>query len=140
MIPLKVLTIKTESFALLVRRLKRQINEADVFEIDLDHMRVKGDLAVIQKYFEKPMIAQSTSLDLLKRGIKSGMHYAKCPWSLETDLEFQTMLKNKGAKLIRILDGSESNILEQWADLYTSEEDWFDVKGNKLPNPPFQFL
>lgn len=98
---LHVLPVQSPSFVLLVKHLKKFHNQADVFEIWLDKMRVKGDLAVIQKYFNKPMMAKSESLDLLKRGAKAGFQYVDAPHDLETDLEFDTLIKNKGAKLIR---------------------------------------
>ena len=96
-----VIPIQAESFVLLVRQLKKRIDLADIFEIHLDQMRVKGDLAVIQNFFKKPMIAKSTNLDLLKKGVKSGMHYVDVPHDMDVDLEFTTMVKNKGAKVIR---------------------------------------
>lgn len=126
MIPLRVLPIKTETFGLLVRRLKRQLNDADVFEIDIDFMRVKGDLAVIQRYFEKPMIAKSTSLDLLRRGVKAGMHYAEMPWNLETDLEFTTLVNNKGAKMIYICES-----IDELTEEVKKKADFFRV-GEKI--------
>jgi len=96
-----VLPIQPESFALLVAYLKKHINEADIFEIWLDEMKVKGDLAVIQKYFKKPMIAKSGSLDMLKRGVKAGLSFVDVPHNLVTDMEFETLVKNKGTQVIR---------------------------------------
>ncbi len=138
MISLRVLPIKTESFALLVKRLKRQLNDADIFEIDLDFMRVKGDLAVIQRYFGKPMIAKSHTLDLLRRGVKAGMTYAEMPWDLETDLEFETLANNKGTKLIRVLSGGE-DMLAKRAHYYRLADQWFDANGGEI-GPLFEYL
>lgn len=98
---LHVMPITSPSFVLLVRQLKKHKNNADIFEIWLDKMRVKGDLAVIQSYFKKPMIAKSENLDLLKKGVKAGFHYVDVPHNLETDLAFKTLVKNKVAKVIR---------------------------------------
>ena len=64
-------------------------------------MRVKGDLAVIQKYFKKPMIAKSDFLEMLKRGAKAGLTFVDVPHNLSTDLEFETLVKNKGTQVIR---------------------------------------
>lgn len=96
-----VLPIQLESFALLVAYLKNHINEADVFEIWLDEMKVKGDLAVIQKYFKKPMIAKSNSLEMLKQGIKAGLTFVDVPYDMDTDAAFETLVKNKGTQVIR---------------------------------------
>ncbi|MBU0981110.1 type I 3-dehydroquinate dehydratase [Patescibacteria group bacterium] len=98
---LHVLPLQPESFVMLVNQLKNHKDQADIFEIWLDTMRVKGDLAVIQKHFKKPMIAKSNSLDLLKRGAKAGFTYVDVPHNLEVDVEFQTLVKNKGTKIIR---------------------------------------
>ncbi len=64
-------------------------------------MRVKGDLAVIQAYFKKPLIARSSSLDLLKRAVTAKLPYVIVPADLELDQEFTTLVKNKGAELIQ---------------------------------------
>lgn len=98
---LHVLPIQSQSFVLLVKQMKLFVNKADIFEIWLDQMKVKGDLAVIQTYFQKPMIAKSSNLDLLKKGAKSGFHYVDAPHDLRLDLEFKTLIKNKGTKLIK---------------------------------------
>ncbi len=80
--------------------LKKVATKAELFEIDIDSMRVKGDLTVIRNYFGKPMIAKSTKLDLLKRGVKSGMQYVEVPYDLELDPEFLTLAKNKDCQII----------------------------------------
>jgi 3-dehydroquinate dehydratase type I len=85
---------------MLVKEMKKNLEAADVFEIWLDDMRVKGDLAVIQKFFKKPLIAKSDSLDMLKRGVKAGMTYVDVPHGLPLDSEFRTLVKNKGTKVI----------------------------------------
>lgn len=96
-----VLPLRPPSFALLVKYLKNHIEECEVIEIDLDSMRVKGDLRVIQDYFKKPMIAKSQDLDMLRKGVKAGMTYADVPHNMEMDLEFITLVKNKECQLIR---------------------------------------
>lgn len=96
-----VLPILSESFVLLVQALKRYQDQADIFELWLDRMKVKGDLAVIQKFFNKPMIAKSDDLDRLKRGVKAGLTYVDVPHTLEVDHEFITLTKNKGTQIIR---------------------------------------
>ncbi len=96
-----VLPLQVPSFALLVKRLKLIKDEADVFELWLDLMRVKGDLTVIQKYFNKPFMAKSEDLDMLRRGVKAGMKYVDVPHDLETDADFENLVKNKGCEVIR---------------------------------------
>lgn len=81
--------------------MKEHVDRADVFEIWLDHMKVKGDLAIIQKYFKKPIIGKSEDLDMLKRAIKAGLTYVDVPHNMELDLEFSSLKKNKGSKVIR---------------------------------------
>lgn len=98
---LHVLPIQPESFVALVKTVKEHLDDADIFEVWLDKMRVKGDLAVVRKFFNKPMIAKSEKLDLLKRGVKAGLHYVDVPHDLAVDMEFQTLVKNKGVKVIR---------------------------------------
>lgn len=90
---------------LLVRTLESRINEADYFEIDLDSMRIKGDLAVIRKICKKPLIGRSSNLDFAKRAVKAGFYAVRIPEDLEVDSDFSTMLKNKGVLVLR---GSES--------------------------------
>jgi 3-dehydroquinate dehydratase type I len=96
-----VLPIQPESFVYLVKLIKEHYDEADVFEVWLDKMRVKGDLAVIQKHFDKPIIGKSEKLDMLKRAAKAGLTYVDVPHDLKTDLEFKTLAKNKETKVIR---------------------------------------
>ncbi len=96
-----VLPIKAESFALLVKQLRLFYDKADMFEIWLDVMKVKGDLAVIQNHFHKPLIAKSDSLDLLRRAATAGMQYIDIPHDLEETLEFKNLLNNKKNKVIR---------------------------------------
>jgi hypothetical protein len=98
---IRIKRITPPSFALLVRQLKKYSKDADGFEVDLDAMRVKGDLAVIKKAFPKVLIAKATSLDLARRGAKAGWDYVHVPEDLETDLEFKTLTNNKGVQLIR---------------------------------------
>lgn len=96
-----VLPLQEESFVLLVNQLKKHIDAADIFEIWLDKMRVKGDLAVIQKFFKKPMMGKSENLEMLKRAAKAGMHYVDVPHNLQTDPEFDSLVKNKGVQVVR---------------------------------------
>jgi hypothetical protein len=100
----KVLKIEPPSFALLVKQLKRIIGDADVFDINLDSMIVKGDLGVIYKYFGKPLIARSNSLELLRNAAKAGWPYILLPKDMTTDLEFTTLVKNKGCTVISSVD------------------------------------
>jgi hypothetical protein len=102
---LSVIKIEVPSFAMLVKRLKRIVNDADVFELNLDAMLIKGDLAVILHYFGKPIIARSETLDLLRRGIKAGFPYAIVPKGMELNLEFTTLVNNKKAILLEDVDG-----------------------------------
>lgn len=89
--------IKAISFAHLVKQLKLRAAEAEVFEVDIDFMRVKGDLAVIASYFkDKSLIGRTESLDLAKRVVKSQWHAVLVPEHFLEDLEFQNLLKNKG--------------------------------------------
>lgn len=97
---LHVLPLKPESFALLVKQFRRFQDKADIFELNLDVMKVKGDLAVIRRHFNRPMIAKSNSLDLLSRGAKAGFDYIDVPLELTTDEEFVTLVKNKKNKII----------------------------------------
>ena len=96
-----VLPIQPESFVTLVKLIKAHYDEADVFEIWLDKMRVKGDLAVIQKHFDKPIIGKSEKLDMIKRALKAGLTYVDVPHDLHTDIEFSSLQKNKKSKVIR---------------------------------------
>ncbi len=96
----RVLQLKPETFALLVRQLRKFRDDADFFEIDLDNMKVKGDLRVIQGSFDKPMIGRTSSLDMAKRAAKATLPYVKIPKDLELDDEFLTLVNNKGTELI----------------------------------------
>ncbi|MFT7184131.1 MAG: hypothetical protein ACI9QC_000462 [Oceanicoccus sp.] len=92
--------IKAVSFGLLVKQLKLRGEEADVFEVDIDFMRVKGDLAVIATYFkEKKLVGVTHSLDLAKRVAKSSWYAIKVPAEFKEDMELRNLLKNKGVEL-----------------------------------------
>ncbi len=96
-----VLPLQVESFALLVKRLKAVKNKADIFEIWLDQMRVKGDLTVIHIYFQVQIIGKTENLEMAKRAVKAGLDYVDIPVGLEVDEEFGTLLRNKPTKVIR---------------------------------------
>lgn len=96
-----VLPIKPESFILLVKTLRNFADKADIIELWLDEMRVKGDLKVIVNTFKKPFIGKSSSLDMLKRAATAGMEYLDVPYDLELDNEFSTLITNKKTKIIR---------------------------------------
>lgn len=99
----RVLKLNPETFLLLVKQLRHFEKTADIFEVDLDNMKVKGDLKVIRKSFpDKQFIAFSTSLDLLKRASSAGWEMLKMPSDLEVDNEFKTLVKNRGTQLIII--------------------------------------
>lgn len=96
----EILVLHPETFALLVRQLRKFKDEADLFEIELDGMRVKGDLRVIQDSFEKPLIGKTSNLDMAKRAAKAQLPFVKIPRGLELDDEFTTLVKNKGTHLL----------------------------------------
>ena len=96
----RVINLKPETFNHLVRLLRKFKNEADQFEIDLDHMKVKGDLRVIQNSFDKPLIGSTRSLDMAKRAAKANLPFVKIPKDLPLDQEFTTLVKNKGTRLL----------------------------------------
>jgi 3-dehydroquinate dehydratase-1 len=96
-----VLPIQVESFAMLVKCLRADYKKADIFEVWIDKMRVKGDLKVICRTFKKPFLGKSNSLDLLKRAATAGMKFVDVPLSLKVDQEFTTLVKNKGTRVIR---------------------------------------
>ncbi len=96
----RVLRLNPETFALLVRQLRKFHDDADLFEIDLDNMKVKGDLRVIQNSFDKPLIGKTSSLDMAKRAAKACLPFVKIPKELTLDDEFTTLVKNKGTKLL----------------------------------------
>lgn len=99
----RVLQLRPETFLLLVKQLRRFEKEADIFEVDLDAMKVKGDLKVIRMTFpDKQFIARSTSLDLLKRAATAGWEFLRLPKDLPVDNEFNTLVKNRGTKLLEI--------------------------------------
>lgn len=97
----RVLKLRAETFLLLVKQLRHHQDEADIFEVDIDAMKVKGDLKVIRMNFpEKQFIARSGSLDLLKRAASAGWEFLRIPKDLETDAEFTSLIKNRGTKLL----------------------------------------
>ncbi len=100
----KILQLTPQTFALLVKQLRHFYDEADMFEIDLDNMRVKGDLRVIQQSFDKPLIGCTSTLDMAKRAAKATLPYVKIPKDLEVDEEFKTLVKNKGTTVLYIED------------------------------------
>lgn len=96
-----VLPLSAPSFVLLVTQLRAYIDKADIFEIHVDEMKVKGDLAVINATFKKPFIAKTNSLDLMKRAVTANMEYADIPHDFVIDMELKNLLKNKNTKVIR---------------------------------------
>jgi hypothetical protein len=99
----RVLKLHPETFLFLVKQLRKHQEEADIFEIDLDVMKVKGDLKVVRMTFPgKQFIGCSTSLDLLKRAASAGWEFLRLPKDLIVDNEFKTLVKNRGTKLIDI--------------------------------------
>jgi len=96
----RILQLNPESFVLLVKQLRHFHDEADIFEVDLDHMRVKGDLRVIQNSFDKPIIGRTSTLDMAKRAAKATLPFVKIPKDLMLDDEFTTLVKNKGTTLL----------------------------------------
>ena len=75
----RIMQLNPESFILLVKQLRRFHDDADLFEVDLDHMRVKGDLRVIQNSFDKPIIGRTRTLDMAKRAAKATLPFVKIP-------------------------------------------------------------
>lgn len=98
----RILELHPESFALLVKQLRHFRDEADLFEVYLDEMRVKGDLRVIQQSFSKPIIGRTTQLDMAKRAAKACLPFVRIPKDLQLDDEFTTLVKNKGTTLLYI--------------------------------------
>ncbi len=96
----RILKLSPESFVLLVKQLRHFHDDADLFEVDLDNMRVKGDLRVIQQSFDKPIIGCTKTLDMAKRAAKATLPFVKIPKELELDDEFKTLVKNKGTTLL----------------------------------------
>ncbi len=95
----RVLFLQPETFALLVRQLRKLRNEADLFEIDLDHMKVKGDLRAIKDSFDKQLIGKTASLDMAKRAAKAGLPYLRIPKDLPQDEDFKTLIKIKKTEI-----------------------------------------
>lgn len=127
-----VLPIQVESFALLVKRLREVKGKADVFEIWLDPMRVKGDLAVIRTHFNVPIMGKTESLDMAKRAIKSGLDYVDIPTGLWADEEMGTLLKNKPAKIIRSyhnfeMTPSEDELNKICAQMQEEKADFYKI-------------
>lgn len=96
----RVIQLNPETFSLLVRQLRKFRKDGDIFEIDLDHMKIKGDLKVIQHSFDKPLIGRTSTLDMAKRAAKADIPYVKIPKDLLLDDEFTTLIKNKGTEII----------------------------------------
>jgi len=89
--------IKAISFAQLVKQLKLNLEKGDEFEVDIDYMRVKGDLAVIATYFKnKRLIGRCHKIELAKSVVKSKWHAVRIPEEFMEDLEFRNLVKNKG--------------------------------------------
>lgn len=95
-----IVQITAPSFAILVKRLRILKGSADAFEVDLDAMRVKGDLAVIYKHFGVPLIARSQNLELLRSAAKAGWPYVRIPEGMELDDAFRTLVKNKEVTIL----------------------------------------
>ena len=93
--------LQPESFLLLVKQLRHFEKDAEIFEIDLDKMRVKGDLKVIKNTFKnKEFIGVSQSLDLLKAAATAGWEFLRVPKELTQDAEFTSLVKNRGTKIL----------------------------------------
>lgn len=96
----RLLQLHPETFLLLVKQLRYHREKFEIFEVDLDKMKVKGDLKVIKMNFpEKEFIGRSISLDLLKRAATAGWETLRLPQDLELDAEFTSLIKNRGTKL-----------------------------------------
>ena len=97
----RVLKLEPPSFLLLVKQLRHFEEEADVFEINLDAMRVKGDLKVIKNTFKhKRFIGVSQSLDLLKAAATAEWEMLKVPEGMTVDAEFTSLVKNKKTEIL----------------------------------------
>lgn len=92
---MKIHQVKARNFALVVKEIKTHFDEADAFALDLDNMKVKGDLAVLQRYFEKPLIGRTADLDMARRAVKSNLAYVDVPVEFHQDLELQNLMNNK---------------------------------------------
>lgn len=101
----RTIHLQPESFLLLVKQLRHFEKDAEIFEIDLDKMRVKGDLKVIKNTFpKKEFIGISQSLDLLKAAATAGWEYLRVPSELAQDAEFTSLVKNRGTKILTSKD------------------------------------
>ncbi len=97
----RVLHLQPETFLLLVKQLRHFEKDAEIFEINLDSMRVKGDLRVIKNTFpKKEFIGISKSLDLLKAAAIAGWETLRVPSDLLLDAEFTSLVKNRGTRLL----------------------------------------
>ncbi len=97
----RVLHLQPETFLLLVKQLRHFEKDAEIFEINLDAMRVKGDLRVIKNTFpKKQFIGISISLDLLKAAAIAGWEVLRIPKDLVLDAEFTSLVKNRGTQLL----------------------------------------
>lgn len=97
----RILRLKPESFLRLVTQVRHLANDYDAVEVDLDAMKVKGDLKVIcLKFKDKVFIGKSRSLNLLKRAATAGMPILMMPPDLELDDELKTLVKNRGTQLL----------------------------------------
>ena len=100
--PKRVKHLEPESFLLLVKQLRHFEKDADIFEINLDKMRVKGDLKVIKNSFKnKEFIGVSESLALLKAAATAGWESLRVPSALLLDPEFTSLVKNRGTKILK---------------------------------------
>ena len=101
----KIYRLDPPSFALLVKQIKNLLpkvesGEIEAFEVNLDTMRVKGDLAVIYRYFNIPLIVISENPDLLRRGVKAGWPYVRIPQNMELTAEMKNLIKNKKTTIL----------------------------------------
>ncbi|QQR54850.1 hypothetical protein IPG41_06760 [Candidatus Peregrinibacteria bacterium] len=97
----RVLKLQPETFLLLVKQLRHFEKDAEIFEINLDKMKVKGDLKVIKNTFKnKEFIGVSSSLNLLKAATIAGWDTLKVPEGMEVDAEFTSLVKNRGTKIL----------------------------------------
>lgn len=97
----RVIQLSPPTFLLLVKQLRHFEKDAEVFEINLDGMKVKGDLKVIKNTFKnKQFVGVSNSLALLKAAAIAGWEMLKVPESMEVDAEFTSLVKNRGTRLL----------------------------------------
>lgn len=97
---MNIYQVGAKNFALVVKVIKREYDNYEAFELNLDDMKVKGDLAVLQKYFEKPLIGRTSDLAMAKKVVKSELAYVRIPAELELDLDFENLVKNKGVGVL----------------------------------------